>query len=426
MRSRRHSLRARIVFTVIGSVIATSAIFGLAAFVIAYTMEDRLFQRALTGEIAHQQAAWVRTGALAAPDNAAVTVHRNAASLPPDISKQFAEDPLRNEFYGRQGRHYHVRRFDLNDGQSGAGSVPAVAVIEVSKDLLVRPYRDSIIVVLIGMSLLIATIMAGLAWWLVYRAMKPLSSLAQDVTNADNGIPDLDAKRYPANEIGALADALEQAFARIRGFVHREQAFSRDASHELRTPLAVVRGAAEVIALTRDLPLHLMEPLRRIETATVDMTLALDQLLALARENKGVTKEYAALRPLIDKAVAWSKVRHPGSAITVSIDVDGKAEVLVHPTSLQLVLNNLIGNCYQHVGTGQLVVAFENGCLTITDDGPGFAPGADLFEPFAKGNASLGSGLGLDISRRLSDAAGFSLTADISQGGPGARFYLKF
>lgn len=426
MKARRHSLRGRIVLTIIGSVIATSLIFGLAAFVMAYIMEDRLFRDALADEVAYQKSSWQRTGALSAPKKPDVNIYRSNDALPPDIRKEFVENSQQTEFYGREGRHYHIQRFELDDGQSGAMPAPAVAVIEVSRDLLVRPYRDSIIAILVGMSLFIAISMAAFGWWLVNRAMKPLSVLAQDVANAESGIPILDAKNYPANEIGMLAEALEQAFARIHGFVDRERAFTRDASHELRTPLAVVRGAAEVIALNRDLPSHFAEPLRRIETATTDMTLALDQLLALAREGEGILKESVALRPMIDKAVSWAKVRYSNSLIAVSTKVDNGAAVFVHPTSLQLVLNNLVGNCFQHVRIGKLVIDFDGDCLSISDDGPGFEKDADPFTPFAKGNASNGSGLGLDISRRLCDAAGIGLTVDTSKGNTGAHFRLEF
>ncbi len=426
MRPRRHSLRGRIVLTIIGSVIATSLIFGLAAFGIAYTTEDRLFRRALVDEVAYQKSSWQRTGVLATPKNPDVSIYRGNEPLPQDIRKEFAESRRQSEFYGREGRHYHIQRFELNDGRSGAGPEPAVAVIEVSRDLLVRPVRDEIIALLVGISLFVAIFMAVFGWWLVNRAMKPLSVLAQDVANAESAIPMLDAKNYPANEIGTLAEALQQAFGRIHGFVDRERTFTRDASHELRTPLAVVRGAAEVIALNRDLPPHFAEPLRRIETATTDMTLALDQLLALARESEGVLKETVALRPIIDKAISWANVRYPNSLIAVSIKVDNDAAVFVHPTSLQLVLNNLIGNCFQHVGTGKLAIDFDGSCLSISDDGPGFETDADPFTPFAKGNASNGSGLGLDISRRLCDAAGIGLSTGGSTRGRGAHFRLEF
>jgi signal transduction histidine kinase len=426
MKARRHSLRGRIVLTIIGSVMATSLIFGLAAFTIAYTMEDRLFQRALADEVAHQKSSWQRTGALAAPKNPDVTIYRDGQLLPADIQPKLAENRGQTEFYGREGRHYHIRRFELNNDRSDTGPAPSVAVIEVSRDLLVRPYRDSIIALLAGMSLLIAIVMAVFGWWLVNRAMKPLSDLAQDVANAKSAIPTLQPENYPANEIGMLAQSLAQAFSRISGFVARERTFTSDASHELRTPLAVVRGAAEVIALGRDLPSDFAEPLRRIETATTDMALALDQLLALARENEGVVRETVVVRSMIDKAISWAKSRYPGSLIAVTINVDNDAAVDVHPTSLQLVLNNLIGNCFQHVGTGQLVVDFEGGCLSISDDGPGFQANTDPFAPFAKGSTSNGSGLGLDISRRLCVAAGIRLTTGEINNRQGAHFRLEF
>lgn len=426
MRKRRHSLRARVVLAIVGTVLATSLIFGLAAFTIAYTMEDRLFRRALVDEVAHQKSSWVQTGSLATPKNPDVAILIGNQALPPDIQKEFAENPGQSEFYGRQGRHYHILRFELPAGRPAALPTPAVSVIEVSRDLLVRPYRDSIIQFLVWMSLFIATFMAIFAWWLVNRAMKPLSTLATDVAHAESTIPIIDATTYPANEIGMLAEALEQAFVRIRGFMAREQAFTRDASHELRTPLAVVRGAAEVIALNHDLPLHMTEPLRRIETATMDMGLALDQLLALARENNGVPKETVALRPMVNKAVSWSKLRYPDSAITVSITIDSNATAFVHPISLQLVLNNLIGNCFQHVGAGGLAINFEGGCMSISDDGPGFELEAITFAPFAKGDASIGSGLGLDISGRLCDAAGIGLTVGKGDSGRGTKFHLEF
>lgn len=426
MRPRRPSLCARIVLIIVGAVFATSLIFGLAAFAIAYSMEDRLFQRAVAEEVAHQKASWARTGALAPLRNPDVVIYRSGQALPPDIRQEYADNPEQSEFFGREGRHYHVQRFELSSKGPGTSATPAAALMEVSGDLLVRPFRNSILEFLAWMSLLIAIVMAGLAWWFMNREMKPFGRLVRDVAEVQSAVPTIDAKNYPANEIGTLAQALEQAFDRIRDFVEREQAFTRDASHELRTPLAVVLGAAETMALRPDLPQHLVEPLRRIETATRDMTLALDQLLALARENKGVRKESVALRPMVEKAVSWSKSRYPDHAMTVTNAVDADAEVVVHPTSLQLVLNNLIGNCFQHVVTGRLAVAFDGNCLAISDDGPGLEAGEDAFAPFAKGTLSLGTGLGLDITSRLCDAANIQLIADRSAGLSGTSFRLVF
>ena len=110
----------------------------------------------------------------------------------------------------------------------------------------------------------------------------------------------------------------------------------------------------------------------------------------------------------------------------MSNEVAGDATIIVEPTSLQLVLNNLIGNAFQHAAAAHLHVAFGGHQLTICDDGPGLGVAADAFAPFVKGAVSVGCGLGLDIVRRLCAAAGIGLTSGAGAGGRGTCFTLKF
>ena len=427
MTRQRYSLRRRVIAALVATVLATSAVFGLTTFIFAYTLEDRLFSNALTGEIARQQQSWRRDGALTTPEVAYIKIYLGKARLPTDLAARVAANPQQREFYGAAGRHYHVEHFML-DRRTGAapGGTPAVAVAEVSRYLLVRPVRDGMIQFLIGLSLFIALVMALLGWWLANRAMRPLSRLARNVADGSETVPVVRAEDYPANEIGVLAGALGQAFLRIRGFVDRERSFTRDASHELRTPLAVIRGAAEVIAQRGNLPAPIPETLRRIETATIDMTQTLDLLLALAREGDALPVESITLRPVVEKAIATAAVRFPASRLAVSNDVAGDATIIVEPTSSQLVLNNLIGNAFQHAAAANLRIGFSGNCLTIGDDGPGLGTATDAFAPFIKGEASEGSGLGLDIVRRLCAAAGIELTSGAGPDGRGACFTLKF
>ena len=428
MRRRSYSLRRRVIAALVATVLATSAVFGLTTFIFAYTLEDRLFSTAIDGEIARQQQSWRREGSLATPEVAYIKIYPGKAGLPAVMAAQVAANPEQREFYGAAGRHYHIAHFTLDRGTGAAPEgTPAVAVAEVSRYLLVRPVRDGMIRFLIGLSLFIALVMALLGWWLANRAMRPLSRLAKDV--ADGGsetVPVVRAEDYPANEIGVLAGGLAQAFQRIRGFVDRERSFTRDASHELRTPLAVIRGAAEVIAQRGDLPAPIPEALRRIETATIDMTQTLDLLLALAREGDALPVESIGLRPAVEKAIAAAAVRFPASRLAVSNDVAEDATIIVEPTSLQLVLNNLIGNAFQHAAAANLHIGFSGNRLTIGDDGPGLGMVADPFAPFAKGEASIGSGLGLDITRRLCAATGIDLTSGAGPNGRGVCFTLKF
>ncbi len=420
------SLRSRVVAAIALTTIVTSLLFGLITFSFAYSLEDSLFENALAREVARQQRAAQLGQPLPAPLLPYVRIHVAAAALPVDLAPQLAAEPQRREFFGGAGRHYHVARFTL----PGPGGGPAIAVAETSRYLLVRPERNRLLLFLASLCGGVALLGAVLGWWLAGRALSPLGRLAGEIAGAgDGGIPRIDPRSYPANELGVLAATLAGAFDRIRGFIAREQAFTRDASHELRTPLAVIAGAAEVMALDPALPATAQPALRRIETASADMAAALDLLLALAREQhagRATAGSGALLRPLVEKAVADAAARFPASPAGISIEIPEHAAVPVDPVLLQLVLGNLIGNAFQHAAPGELLIRGDGAGLLVADGGPGLAGPADPFAPFARHAGSAGSGLGLAITRRLCDAAGIGLSWRSADRRPGTEFTLDF
>lgn len=424
------SLRHRVVLAIVATTIVTSLLFGLMTFIFAYRLEDQLFEGELAREIDRQQAAWQQDQKLVPPILPYIRIYQGDAALPADLAPQLAETPQQREFFGTEGRHYHVARFTL----PGADGGPAIALAESSRFLLVRPVRNSLILFLTGLSILVATVAALLGWWLANRALSPLSRLAAELSNAGQAnaalaVPRIDQQAYPANEIGVLANALAGAFDRIRGFVAREQDFTRDASHELRTPLAVIGGATELLITDPAVPATALPALRRIETASFDMAQALDLLLALARENQAgasASRMPVALLPAVEKAIVSASVRFPASPIRVTVDVDASAVVRVDATLLQLVLNNLVGNAFQHASSGELLVGGDGTRLIIADTGPGIGDVADPFAPFDKHPQSVGSGLGLAIVRRLCDAADIALSWPSKPSGPGTQFSLDF
>lgn len=424
------SLRSRVVLAIVATTIVTSLLFGLMTFIFAYRLEDQLFEGELAREIDRQQAAWQQDQKLVPPILPYIRIYRDDDPLPADLAPQLAEEPQQREFFGTDGRHYHIARFTL----PGANGGPAIAVVEGSRFLLVRPVRNGLILFLTGLGAFVATVAALLGWWLANRALSPLSRLAAELSDAGQAkaalaVPRIDPKAYPANEIGVLAGSLAEAFDRIRGFVAREQDFTRDASHELRTPLAVIGGAAELLATDPSSPVTALPALRRIETASADMAQALDLLLALARENQAgasTSRLPVTLLPAVEKAIASASVRFPASPVRVTVDVAATAMVPVDATLLQLVLNNLVGNAFQHASGGALLVSVDGAKLLVADTGPGFRDVADPFAPFDKQPDSAGSGLGLAIVRRLCDAAGIALSWRSNPSGSGTQFSLDF
>ena len=418
----RAGLRRRIVLAIGATSILTSLLFGLTTFMLAYSLEDRLFESELASEIRRQRAGWQATRQLLAPVQPYIRLYRAGSPLPVDLARQLGREPARREFAGDQGRHYHVARFRL----PGSDGAPVIAVAETSKYLLVRPERNMLILFLVRLGAGVALFAALIGWWMATRALSPLTRLADGLAAGNGQVPQVDAGSYPRNEIGMLATALADAFERVREFVAREQEFTRDASHELRTPLAVIRNAAEVIGITPDLPPGTRPALRRIEAACIDLAQTLDLLLTLAREGNRRAHEPVLLAPLVDKAIDSAAVRFGVDLVGVSIDVPKSACVAVDPILLQLVLNNLIGNAFQHARGSKLAISGDTAALMIADTGPGLTSVPDPFRAFDKRPDSTGSGLGLAIVRRLCEAAGIALSWQASEMSPGAYFMLDF
>jgi signal transduction histidine kinase len=416
-------LHRRIGLMIVGVVLVTTSIFAWVAIGLAHSVENQLFIRALEDEVGRQQQSWAASATLPPPKLPYISIYRGAEALPDDLRAGVKEEPGQTEFQGTSGRHYHLVRFRL---ASNDGAAPAYAVAEVGRYLIVRPNLDWIVRLLLILSALIAALMGFVGFLLAKQSLKPLGLLARDVTVAGNAVPTIVAADYPANEIGMLAARLSHAFDRIRQFVAREQAFTRDASHELRTPIAVIRGAAEVLGLQPDLSQASRDALQRIDASTMDMAEALDLLLALARERDVQEWEPTSLLPLVEKAVADTAARFPGHQLAIAIAIDADLEVLVRPRLLQIVLNNLIANCFQHSQGTQLTIRSEARALVIADNGKGLHASDDPFKPYAKDAGSGGSGLGLDIVRRLCAVDDIDLLHRHGATNLGAEFLLKF
>lgn len=419
MNLQPYSLRVRIVIGAVSTAIVTSALFGLVSFIFAYTVEDRIFGGALQSEVIIQQVHWQQHNRLAEPTRNYVHIYRTAAELPRDLRAQFETNDNQVEFFGTADRYYHVNRFTLpNRGGS------AIAVAEVGPYLVVRPRRDKMIQALLILATFIALVSGAIGYIIASQAVAPLSKLAADLSaQGDDAIPIINGSTYRAKEVAILAMGLEKAFGRVRAFVDRERAFTRDASHELRTPLAVIRSGAELLsARTADEDIA-AAPIKRIEAAADDMTLMLNLLLTLAREN-GAPQTVLPLLPLVEKAIFYASERFSQSNVRVAVSLRPDQQVLMNPIVVQLILNNIIVNVFQHADSSTLTVSGSSNQIEITDTGPGLGSHA-LSEPFQKGASSTGEGLGLSIVRRLCAQSGIGLTVTTSHE-TGTCFRMEF
>jgi len=412
MAATRPQLRRKLVAAFVLVALLAAVCFSLFCLLFVYTVEDRFFDRMLEREVAHQQRSMQAAGRWAAPLNSGVSLYIEAAAFPPDLARQ-PQAQRGGEFYGEQGRHYHVRRLGLA-GQD------AWLVAEVSGELVVRPRLPFILAVLGGGALLIMAITAGAGWWLARRVTAPLQQLAQLAQAAQPGrLPQGFAQTFPADETGALAAALEQSWARTAAFIEREQHFTRDASHELRTPLAVAEGAGYLLA-QQALPAPAMEQVQRIRAACAQMGQSVRTLLALAREGQGDWGPQAVpLLPLVEQAVIRHAHLLDSAALEVQVSVPPAALGHCHAPSLEILLDNLVANAASHAGGGTLHIYIEEGWLVVRDEGPGLdgQVAGKLGQAGARREGSPGHGLGLSIAHRLGVRAGIAVRIANAEGG---------
>ena len=422
MSGHSHSLRRRMVAAFALFALVTAICFSLFSLMFLYTVEDSFFDNVLKQEAAHQQAAWRVSGKLAAPLRPFVSVHRDSATFPPDLARKLATGARGREFAGDEGRHYHLQRLALDGGAT------AWLVAQVSGELVVRPRLPFIVTFLALSTLAILALTIGAGYWLAHRATAPLSRLTGLVSGADPGqLPQRFSQQFPDNEIGLLAKSLEQAMARIAGFISREQHFTRDASHELRTPLSVIDGAAQLLA-AQPLAPQAAAQVQRIRSACAHMAQTVETLLSLAREElNAVPVEPVALLPLVEKAVVQFAHLLDGKTVDVSVEVGAHEVVESHAASVAVLLGNLVSNAFAHTSHGTVRITFAHHTLVVADSGPGIDPDVEerLYQSGAKGQASTGSGLGLSIAARLAVRCGIGLAVDNGAQG-GARASLRF
>ncbi|ETK30519.1 sensor histidine kinase [Microbispora sp. ATCC PTA-5024] len=200
-------------------------------------------------------------------------------------------------------------------------------------------------------------------------------------------------------------------------------------SHDLRTPLASAKAAVESLR-SRDVD---WSPEDRDELlATADESLArLDRLVAnlldMSRLQAGVLGAVAqpvAVEEIVPRVI--DDLGPPAGGITPDIPLD-LPDVVADPALLERVLVNLVSNAVRYTPPGErvLLTASTHGDhveIRVVDRGPGIPPDAydRVFLPFQRlgdRDNHTGVGLGLALSRGLSEAMGGTLTPEETPGG---------
>lgn len=210
--------------------------------------------------------------------------------------------------------------------------------------------------------------------------------------------------------------------------------FLAQMSHELRTPLNAIIGLGQVEADAAQSPAS-QERLTALVASARGLAVVLDDVLDVSSLTDGrLTLHPRSTDIRAELSACLAIYRHQAEARQLDLSLDCAADLPHHltldPQRMRQCLINLVSNALKHVREGgiRISVTYKDSALQIivADTGPGVPPdlGAQIFEPFRKGNESIpGTGLGLAISRSLARQMGGDLVLVPSS--TGATFRLS-
>ncbi|MDD3180359.1 MAG: PAS domain S-box protein [Opitutaceae bacterium] len=352
----------------------------------------------------------------ASGDYGATFVSENAAVVTGHAAREFVEDP------GFWAAHLHP--------DDAAGAIAALARIFENGNLI-REYRfrhkDG-----------------GYRWMLDESHLvrdtqgRPLEYVGfwLDITGRKQAEEALQASRTRLAEAERMAVKLQQE----REVSEMKTRFIAVTSHEFRTPMAAALGSVDLLLHHFDQlpPGKRQELLARIDDSLRRMADMLDEILTLNRVDSGRLRVQLLelnlgefVRDIMEEVRAADRDIHRFECHIVG----DATRVVTDPNLLHHILSNLLSNAVRFSPPGRMVtVRLESGTqgfrLAVEDQGIGI-PEADrhrIFEPFERGSnvgEIRGTGLGLNIVKRMTDLLGGHIALD-SAADRGTCFALDF
>ena len=212
-------------------------------------------------------------------------------------------------------------------------------------------------------------------------------------------------------------------------------------SHDLRTPLNAIIGLAQIAqaGISGEVSAALRKHFERIEANAAQLLGMIDELLGFAKVEAGreeINPERVTLTRLVFEAVRVIAGAAEAKGLRVEVDVERKRQVLwTDKGKMEKVLLNLLSNSVKYTDSGVVTVRArveENGeecaVFEVKDSGRGIDPDHHemIFEPFwrVKGNQEQGTGLGLNVSRRMARMVGGDIRIQ-SRLGEGSTFTVS-
>jgi signal transduction histidine kinase len=274
--------------------------------------------------------------------------------------------------------------------------------------VLVPPGERTLVMTLIGQTLLIYIVIVGAMALILRRITRPLAALTGRLERfADTRDADGQMEPEGPDDVRRLIVAHNAMEARIAALLDEKDVMLGAIGHDLKTPLAALRVRIECVDDDTE---------RARMAATIeDIVRTLDDILSLARVGRPRDpREPSELSALVASVVEeYEDMSEP-----VTLGDTSRLVLPLRGTWLRRALRNLVGNALRYGSTAHVSLMRENGnaIIRIDDNGPGIIE-TDIDrmqEPFVRGEPSRnsetgGAGLGLALARAVAEQHGGAL-----------------
>jgi len=261
-----------------------------------------------------------------------------------------------------------------------------------------------------------------------------LESAAGQLSVAISNATLFESVRHQSQRMEQLNEALRRAS-------EAKSRFLSSMSHELRTPLNSIIGFTDLLLMSGRDPLtdRQRQALEKVGESGKHLLGLINQVLDLAKIEAGrveVRAEPFPLAALVHECLAAIEPQAQAKALGLrAIGEEAVPEIRQDRGKVKQILLNLLSNAVKFTPAGFIEVRVhaepnDSVAIVVADTGPGIRPEDHeaVFDEFRQvgsaSESSLGTGLGLPISRRLATLLGGTLALE-SLPGRGSTFTLR-
>lgn len=264
----------------------------------------------------------------------------------------------------------------------------------------------------------------------MHSILVPLGEIIDKAKKITNGSYGIQIQTEYDDEIGDLADTINEMSIKINQNEKMQSEFISSLSHELRTPLTAITGWSETLLSDDNLASDTRRGMKIIHREAGRLTDMVLELLDFTRIQDGrmtLNMEHTDIRADFEDTIYMygSRLAQDGIRLIYEDTDDEIPEISCDPKRLRQVFLNILDNAAKHGSDGKQIdtsLSYEADMIVIRirDYGPGI-PEDELplvKKKFYKGSSKArGSGIGLAVCDEIVNMHGGTLTLNNAEGG---------